>query len=428
MTLRGRLRSAGCGFSRAWLALVCLLPMALPERGAAQRQQLQRGRFNSPGFPGFRSQLPGGGDPNGNRALQGVQQFRSPFSTDPSRIQGFRPVLPGIGGGLPTVPLRTPVRPELLPFLRSQAAKTRQKRGQSTDPSWPSWLQIGGPGHRVQQMGDAKAGPKPSHCFLVRLSETVEVRPANETAFYPLAFWDSSRVLSPGARLRIAGQGRVLLVFPGGTRIDLSGEASVGFLEGTKQRLRVAISKVSRGEVRLGSRRVELELPDGTTVAGSDTILSIRGLRRDAGWSEDGLEHRIELANFGEKNLEIEPRSAAVGLQPYVLRPNRLSVVAFAPGSKVAEEEFGDTPAKTLPEDNSARPELQASQRAQLEKIGESVRIDARNGEALVQWGGFRCRLPDGRRVVLDPLLGSPFYGRRPTSSDSSQVKPDSNR
>jgi hypothetical protein len=352
-------------------------------------------------------QRPGYGTP---RSTQG-EQTRATGAGYGDYLRLGQRRLPGIGGGLPIVPLPTGMR-GLIPFF--PGALPRAAKDGAQDPKgdlsgWPSWVQLGGPGKRVVDRERSRGRPSPQQCYLARFAEVVRVRPADEVAFYPLHFWDKSRLLDAGSEVRIDGQGRSLLVFADGTQVDLLGEAHVIFSQGTKQTLRLAMPWVTRADCRLGTRAVEIVLPDGSLCRGSQTHLLIQRETRTAGWARSGVEDRIVVRNWGPGEMRLQPTGAVAAnvADGIVLAPNRRLLIPIVRDQDrtAGEPDVGSMSLRL----GGGGVAVRASISATLDKMGEALRVRCPGDRATLVWGGAQFQLPAGHEVTIHPIGGSPF-------------------
>lgn len=329
--------------------------------------------------------------------------------------RGGVPMIPGIGGGLPTVPLRsTTGRNPLLEELGIDD-KPKVRRRSEIDPSlrrWPTWVDVGGAARRVESMTpDAEERPQASECYFVRMADRVELRPSGEKGFFPLEFWDTSRRLGIGSRVRLSARGRALMLFSDGTQIELIEDCEVGFVQGTIDRLVVDLSAVTRAFVRLGSRGVEIRMPDSTVVRGRRSNFEIRRESEHAAVRTGPALDRIVLTNWGPEPLRLEAPLAlrGMGSDSIELAPRRQTQLALVSSDSGLTPVIDDLP-KTIPGGGVA---LRAGVHATVRKDRRGLEVEARSGDAILRWGGTRLRVPIGTTLRIDPLQGDPFQEGR---------------
>jgi len=344
--------------------------------------------------------------------FRGTQQFRqdlygrSGLFGQPPRFSQFPKV--------PLIQQPGTLSSDWLKRLQQQA-----KRKAPPDVSrWPSWVQLGGIGKEVEQANKLPEYLDPKRCLLARLSDTVEVRPADETAFFPISFWKKTRVIAPGAGVKVEASGRALLVFSDGTRLQPMGATELVFVQGTKKELRVTFRKVTRLEATFGTRQVRLELPEGTLLRGTGLDMTIDREVRNASWAKGGVEGRLWVSNWGKGTIAVQSGEQA----SFELLPNRRSIFALVRDATNTGESMpgraAQTPLRwTMP---GGGVPLSGSETAQAQKSGANVRIEASDGPARVNWGGVELAVPVGKRIILDPLAGDPFGDGRVTPVERS--------
>lgn len=294
----------------------------------------------------------------------------------------------------------------------------RPKRRSDIDPSlrrWPTWVDVGGPASRVESLRNTEGGERPqaSECYFVRMSDRVELRPAGEKGFFPLEFWDTSRRLGIGSRVRLSGRGRAVMIFSDGTQIEMVGEGEVAFVQGTIDRLVLEIKRCTHSFVRLGVRGVEIRLPDRSVVRGRRGSFELRRLTHDVGTvggAERRLE-RLELINWGDDALRLQATEALrSGTESSIELPSRRRTLLMLVDSDEdgAPESRDDLP-KTIP---GGGLDMRAGVHATLRKDRRGLQVEARSGDAILRWGGTRMRVPVGTSLRIDPMQGDPFQER----------------
>ena len=313
----------------------------------------------------------------------------------------------GAQSGVPGVPTQLYGKDAYKGSLLPGAPKSRKTTEKPGIPGIPKWLNQPGRGRRVLGKKDLGYGRDPARCFLLRMQDRVEVRPAEEAAFYPLAYWDKSRVLAPGAGMRIVAGGRALLVFPAGTQLDLARPAEVWFKKGTQDRLELDCRDVNTANVTFGMREVRMILPEGSRIRGRSLSFSITRERRPQPWMPGRTEDYLVLRNWGPAAIYLD--SDLPGATTVTILANRrvvLPIPVTRPGAPVREHQ--DDPPLDLSMEGGGTP-LQASVQADIQMEGKSLRVQSRTGKARLQWGGFAARLQPGWHLRIDPIGGSPF-------------------
>ncbi len=267
--------------------------------------------------------------------------------------------------------------------------------------AWPSWIRLPGGGG---------APPNPKRCLLVRIEDQVLVRPAGEKAFYPLAFHDPSRLLEPGAEVRLTGRGRAVLVFADGARVGLIGSARLAFAEGGERRLGLSARAFRRMDVRGGSREIAVSLPGGARLTAKGARFT---LRRPVAPAEVG-PRPFTITNWGGSPLVLTP-PPALGLGPRKIPAyRRVELVAPAGRSPAGFEPVQELATGGLP--------LQAGVQVAFRREGALLSLSTRGGQGRVRWGGVVIDLPAGGGLRLDPLAGRPFGRTSPPARGRSSA------
>ncbi|MCA8972045.1 MAG: hypothetical protein KDC95_19815 [Planctomycetes bacterium] len=332
-----------------------------------------------------------------------------------SRMSGRAPRIAGPAGGMATVPI-LPKDTSLDPLLEELGIDDKQstRRRGDIDPTlrkWPTWLQVGGPGERVDlSRASTEDRPQASECYFVRMSDRVDIQPSGEKGFFPLEFWDTARRLGIGSRIRTSGRGRAILLFSDGTQVDLVGASECVFSQGTVDRLVLQFDEIDRAFVTLGKRGVEFRLPEGSVLRGTlgnftvDTVTDDKPMQPDDPRPAD----RIIVTNWGPKEMRIEapPSLRGLGADSIELPIYRRTVLVLPAARDLARDpSLVDLP-KTIP---GGGIDIRAGVHATIRKDRDGLEVEARSGDAPVHWGGARLRVPVGTSVRIDPLLGDPF-------------------
>ncbi|MEZ5989663.1 MAG: hypothetical protein R3F30_11160 [Planctomycetota bacterium] len=323
---------------------------------------------------------------------------------------GYQNLFGWAGGAAGTSASSRPSVQSFLPYGMDRQSGPRlptgpggQEQPGEQERGMPAWLDEPGRGQRKLGPGARGLLSDPARAFLLRMQDEVLVKPADEEAFYPLTYWDKGRVLAPGAEVRVVAGGRCLLVFPGGTEIDLSRPAAVRFVQGTDARLELVVDDVHTAHFKLGAREVVVRLFDGTVLSGMRTTFSIQRERRQTPWRPEETEDRLQVKNWGGGRLVVESRVA--GGAETVLTTNRKVVLpAVAP----PPDDGPDDPPLDLSMEGGGTPVL-ASIQADLTFEEGDLRVGSRVGTARLRWGGCDIRLGEGQRLRIDPMGGRPF-------------------
>ncbi len=329
-----------------------------------------------------------------------------------NRMAGRSPRIAGAAGGIPLIEIPKRSIDPLLAELGIED-KPKPRRRDDLDPTlrrWPTWVDVGGPGERLDQgTTTSEDRPQASECYFVRLSDRVEIQPSGEKGYFPLEFWDSARRLGIGSRCRLSGRGRALLLFSGGTEVDLAGVGECVFSQGTVDRLVLRMLSVTRAVVDVGKRGVEFRLPDASVLRATRGSFTIeREVHEIGALGPDGaprLSERLHITNWGPDSLRIEvARGLGLGSETVEVPLRRSAILALADAGA------GDTPIvdlpKTLP---GGGIDLRAGVHATIRKDERGLQVEARSGDAPLHWGGTILRVPVGTSLRIDPLLGDPF-------------------
>ncbi|MFQ5503901.1 MAG: hypothetical protein ACE5F1_03780 [Planctomycetota bacterium] len=373
---------------------------------------LSQGVGRLPGFPGSGQGQTGQTGQTGRTQEQTgtrlgwpwYQQGQSPGAGWPSLWGGYPSSFPQ---GYPTWP--PPLQGGGLTFGQIRSVQTGVRTPTPAESSrWPSWVQLGGPGRRVVEVEEMPAHLDPKRCLLMRLSDTVLVKPEGEKSYFPLAFWKKSRLLKPGGTCRVQAGGRLLLIFSDGTRIEMHRAGELRFVQGSADRLLLHTEQLTLLSGSFGSREVVLRLPEGSLLRGSRLDLSIRRERRTAPWAETGVEDRFRVRNWGPAKLGLDPggdRANAIEIGQ-----NRRSILPLVSGR--ALRALQETPMSWTLQGGGVP--IEGSLQATPEKTGKVLELSAQGSGAELSWGGVHFRLPADRRLWIDPLGGDPFGDGRP--------------
>ncbi len=365
-----------------------------------------QGQTNGYGQYGYgvnRQGSQGGRQPNPYVPSQAGKGGQTPFPVGGRQgvgipgIGGGAPVrLPGFGGQLPT---QNP-----FPFLPSLGGKGSQgaapARGTNLE-RWPSFVTIGGPGK--VPFAEAKIR-NPKQAVLFRAVDRVLVRPRGERAFYPLAFWDKKRILSPGSEIRVLGMGRYLLLFSDGTRLDVLREGALRLDRIDRKGLELSMEVKGRATFKLGLRKLRLKLPDGTLLVAEKGAFRIDRLFRDGPGMEDRSHSFLRIRNAGA-SLEVQPSGGV--LAPFKLRPFWQVLLPLL--------EKGEPGAPLDQRLQGKEALLRADSWVRFRSLGGGrLEAKAMGSKGRVRMGGVQFSIPPGKTLLLDPLLGTPFSGGRP--------------
>jgi hypothetical protein len=247
---------------------------------------------------------------------------------------------------------------------------------------WPSWLAPGRP--------DAESQARFDRAVLVRSSDRVWYRAAEESVYVPLPFFDKVREMEAGAGVQVrTGSGALMLLYHDGATWR-----SLGQIDLQVRTLSEAVAEMDLRDLHriwvLGKRRpFRLHLPDGSVFELMDTHVYL---------ARDG--ERVVVRNYGPAAAKVTSPLGTVDLPA-----NHQVLLLMSP---VPEERASTALA------------LQGSVRAQAE--GRVLAIDGGSDGGAVDWLGARVRLGSNQRATIDPLAGTAFPEYRPAAGKVSSA------
>jgi len=294
--------------------------------------------------------------------LQGQPTFPGIQPTNPE-FRGFPSVLDRQGfGAYPNYPGFSPstkIGPERLPPV-----------GPLRPPGlWPSWLTSG--------RTDEGARVRADRALLVRNSERVWYRAADEPVFVPLPFYDKVREALPGAQVQIrTNSGELTLLFHDGATLRARGIIALDVRILSEAVGELAVGDVFRAWIDIKQRPLRLVLPDASTLEAAGTLVYLAR-----------HEERVTVCNYGPALATLRSPFGTVDIP----RNHQVQIMALP-----------------VPQDVVAtRLEVAGTVRARVD--GRRLLLDGGNEGGMLEWSGARVRLDPGRNAALDALAGDSF-------------------
>jgi hypothetical protein len=246
---------------------------------------------------------------------------------------------------------------------------------------WPSWLTPG--------RSDADASARAERAMLVRSSERVWYRPADEPVYVPLAFHDKIREVEAGAGVKVRTRtGELTLVFHDGATLRAQGmlDLEVRILEEAVADL--AVGDVYRMWLTVRSRPLRLHLPDTSVVQATSAQVYL---------ARDG--ERLLVRNYGG-SVSVRSPLGTVDL------PRTAQVQTLM--TPVPPQ----APALTLTARGTVR----------VRVTGRELALDGGAEGGHVEWLGARLQIGANATATIDALAGDSFpeYRRDSTVSQGS--------
>lgn len=308
--------------------------------------------FPRSGFPGVESTVP---------------EFRGFPVYNPS-LRGF--------GGYPGMPGFTP--PSKLPEGFVPPAGVLRPAG-----LWPAWLGVGG-------QDDLPA--RFDRLVLVRSSERVWYRAADESAYVPLPFYDKVREVEAGAGVDVRTMsGELTLLFHDGASLRGHGQARVEVRSLTEAVAELEVLDLHRFWLRAKRRPVRVHLPDNSILEAADAYLYL---------ARNG--DRVTVRCYGPSPARVKSVLATVDLP----RNNQVELLM----------------SPVPPDPPSTALAVQGSVRARAD--GRKLAVDGGSDGGTVEWLGARLQLGSNASATIDALLGATFPENRPAANAAPDVKP----
>lgn len=347
-------------------------------------QNPQQGGFGQGGRAGETGVIewPPRQDPN--QLQNQVQQPLSPFSNQQPGFPGVQPTNPDFRGfpalnqtrrgfgAYPNYPGFTPSTDPSQPFAPPV--------GRLRPPGlWPSWLTEG----RSEE--DARA--RPERALLVRFSERVWYRAADEAVYVPLPFHDKVRELEAGAAVQVrTASGELTLTFHDGATLRAQGIINFDVRILNEAAGELEVRDLRRVWVGAKQRMLRLRLPDTSTIEAMDAQIYLAR-----------IDERVVVRNYGPAIATLRSPVGTVDLGL-----NQQVQILMTP-----------VPTELLRSTLS----VQGTVRAKIE--GRTLVVDGGNEGGSVDWSGARVRVGVNERATLDALDGDSFPEYRPASNKS---------
>lgn len=310
--------------------------------------------------------------------LQQQQQSTFPgVQTSNPEFRGFPSVVDRQGfGAYPNYPGFSPstkIDPSMLPPV-----------GALRPPGlWPSWLTLG--------RSDENARSRPDRFLLVRNSERVWYRAADEPVYVPLPFHDKVREVEAGAGVQVRTRtGEVTFILHDGATLRACGMLDIEVRIVSEAVAEFDLRDVYRAWVDAKKRPLHVRLPDTST-------LEVSGAQVYFG--RDG--ERVTVRNYGPQVATLRSPLGVIDVPR-----NRQVEVLMSP----------------VPEDRVVTSlEVRGTVRARVE--GRTLAADGGNEGGTVEWLGARLRLGANQSATVDALAGDTFPEYRPgASKDAGSV------
>ena len=287
----------------------------------------------------------------------------------------YNPSLRGFGGypGLPGFTL-----PSKLPEGFVPPAGATRPAG-----LWPAWLAVGGRDDKPSRF---------DRVVLVRASERVWYRAADESVYVPLPFYDKVREVEAGAGVEVRTMsGELTLLFHDGASLRGHGQARVEVRSLTEAVAEIEVLDLHRFWLRAKRRPVRVHLPDDSILEAVDASLYL---------ARDG--DRVTVRCYGPSPARVKSVLATVDL----------------PRNRQVELLMSPVP----PAQPSTALAVQGSVRARAE--GRKLAVDGGSDGGTVEWLGARLQLGSNASATIDALLGATFPDNRPAASAAPDAKP----
>lgn len=238
--------------------------------------------------------------------------------------------------------------------------------------AWPTWF-ADAPGEEGDRF-------LPSRAVLVRQSDRVWFRDAEESVFVPVRFSRKFRAVEAGDVVEVRQKGEFELLLQDGGTLKTFSRVRVEVLELSEDVVSFRVPHARRIEVRPLVRKMRVQLPDGSVLEATEG--SYRWIERD-----DGLAH---LQNVGTEDATLHFSAAAdAGSTPL---PSGYQVVLRATRSAAGSAPGGRDGKLVVEGDATAA-------------FDGSIRVFSGRGEGgTVTWAGARFPMPAGGELRIDPL------------------------
>ncbi len=234
---------------------------------------------------------------------------------------------------------------------------------------WPSWFDSRSRGRETAFQFDM--------ALLVRSSDRVWYKAADEIAFVPLAFYDKGRVIRAGGEVDVRHRGGYELHFHGGGYLRVGGHSKLR-VETLSETINVVkISDYNWAWLVTRLQPLRTILPDGSVLEmeGNSLVHLSRG---------NGIG---VLLHTGEGNVRL---SSSVGS---VTIPHAHRVKFFISAGVPAPISI----------------ELQLDSGLGARRDARVLQVDGGEHGGVVIWGGLRVTLQPGQELRVDPLAGAEF-------------------
>jgi hypothetical protein len=322
-----------------------------PPRDYAQQQPQwvqgpydQRPNFQRSGYPGL--------DP--------VPEFR-----------GFPVYNPNLGGfgGYPGLPGFTP--PAQLPEGFTPPVGPMRPPG-----LWPSWLNLPGADETPARFDRA---------VLVRTSERVWYRPAGESVFVPLPFFDKVREVEAGAGVQVRTMsGAITLMFHDGAALRGHGQAIVELRALSEAVAEFDLHDLHRLWLQGKRRTLRVRLPDTSVLEVGDSQVYL---------ARDG--QRVCVRCYGPAPVQV---LSPLGRVELVREQEIYLLMSPVPSERVATA-------------------LRVRGSVRTKTDGRTLAVDGGSDGGAVEWMGARVQLGGNQTATIDALAGTSFPEQAPDAS-----------
>ncbi len=240
---------------------------------------------------------------------------------------------------------------------------------------WPSWLDL----------GSADTIPaRFDRAMVVRMSERVWYRPADEAVYVPLPFYDKLREAEAGAGVQMRTMsGELNVIFHDGASLRGHGRAHLEVRSLSEAVAEIELLDLHRFWLRAKRRAVRVRLPDTSSLEVVDAYVYL---------ARDG--ERVTVRCYGPSPVKLTSPLGTVDIER-----NRQVLLLMSP---VPQERASTTLT------------LGGTVRARAE--GRVLAVEGGSDGGAVDWLGARLQLGINQNATIDALAGATFPDNRPAN------------